>query len=511
MSTAAEVSSLLPFLEQYRDGRKTTSSDNTVELYRFDPLGFVMSEWPWGEKGTELEHTTGPDEYQREFLKDLALKVRANNFDGHTPVPPIRMAVSSAHGTGKSTLGAWLAWWILRTRPMSLGTVTAGTYDQLEKRTWADIMHWGQIAKGGGEFNIQKSGVFHKDPQKREKWMCSPKTAAKERAQSFAGQHARISTSWFLFDEASEIPDENWPPAYGGLTDGEPMMFAWGQMLRNTGEFHNITFGKASGNWDSRIWDGRKSAFTNKQLIKEWLEEYGEDSDFFRVRVLGLPPTASELQFISQSIVDEARKRIHRPFVDEPLVVGYDAANGGLARHVFAFRRGLDGKSIPPVVLPGDTPRDQVVAKMCDILADRTPARRVSALFGDQAFGAVIMERARNSGFTNVFEVNFGDTSVDRRYMNQRSYMWDQMREWMRMGAIPDDEKLAQQFLGPGFHHNHGKLVLESKESMAKRKVKSPDYPDALACTFARKIAPPPRAVSMPYSRNTGGSLGWLR
>jgi hypothetical protein len=28
------------------------------------------------------------------------------------------------------------------------------------------------------------------------------------------------------------------------------------------------------------------------------LDDYGEDSDFFRVRVRGLPPTADELQYI---------------------------------------------------------------------------------------------------------------------------------------------------------------------------------------------------------------------
>ncbi len=497
--------------KQKLDSLKAGSTENVQERYRFDPLGFVMAEWPWGEKGTEFEFRQGPDALQTQFLIDLGKKLKANNFDGHTPVPAVRMAISSAHGTGKSTLGAWIAWFILRTRPMSLGTVTAGTFDQLEHRTWADIMYWGQVGKGKEFFDIQKSGIYHKDPSKREKWMCSPKTASKERAQSFAGQHAAGSTSWFLFDESSEVPDENWTPAYFGMTDGEPMFFAWGQMLRNTGEFHNITYGKASELWDTRTWSGLDSRFTNKQFIKECKEEWGEDSDLYRVRVLGLSPNASELQFISQRLVNEARARTHRPLPDEPLVVGFDAANGGMARYVFAFRRGLDAKSIPPVILPGHTPRDQVVAKMCDIMADRTPGRKVAALFGDQAFGSVIIQRAKDSGFTNCFEVNFGETSTERHYKNVRSCIWDRMREWLNLGAIPDDEKLAQEFLGPGANRNdHGKLVLESKESMAKQKKKSPDFADALACTFYRKVAPPPVSSGSP-TRNVSGPLPWAR
>ena len=56
--------------------------------------------------------------------------------------------------------------------------------------------------------------------------------------------------------------------------------------------------GSRSNRWDSVTIDSRDSAFTNKAQIHEWLEDYGEDSDFFRVRVRGLPPAASDLQFI---------------------------------------------------------------------------------------------------------------------------------------------------------------------------------------------------------------------
>lgn len=499
---------------QLAEERKRRTSDNPAEIqkrYKHDPLGFVMSEWLWGVAGGPLEHSTGPDTLQKQFLIDLGKHVAQRNFDGHTPVEPVLMAISSANGTGKSTLGAFIAWWIIRTRPMSVGTITAGNYQQLEERTWADIMHWGRMARGAQFFDIQKHGVFHTDPKFREKWKMTPKTAKPEKAQSFAGQHATTSTSWILNDEASEVADPIWHAEYSCLTDGEPMMFAWGQMLKSYGEFHKVSFGDAINRWDPRVWDGRESAFTNKQTIKDWADDWGEESDYYRVHVLGLPPRASALQFIGQELVDEARKREHRPLMDEPLVVGYDAANGGLARHVIAFRRGLDAKSIPPISLAGDTPRDVVVAKLAEILSDRTPERKVAALFGDQAFGAVILERLRSSGYTNVFEVNFGESSHDKHFLNARSMMWSGMREWLRLGAIPDDEKLAQQFFGPGFHDRNGKLVLESKQDMAKRKIKSPDYPDALATTFYRKVAPPPPIrPQSEWQRPVGGPQGWM-
>ena len=91
-----------------------------------DPLRFVLEAYPWGEPGALANHH-GPDTWQREFLANLGEQVRANDFDGVTPTPVIRRAVSSGHGIGKSVMVAWLVDWIMSTRPHCQGTVTANT------------------------------------------------------------------------------------------------------------------------------------------------------------------------------------------------------------------------------------------------------------------------------------------------------------------------------------------------------------------------------------------------
>jgi hypothetical protein len=37
---------------------------------------------------------------------------------------------------------------------------------------------------------------------------------------------------------------------------------------------------------------------TNKEQIAQWIKDYGEDSDFVRVRVRGVFPRAGSMQFI---------------------------------------------------------------------------------------------------------------------------------------------------------------------------------------------------------------------
>lgn len=487
----------------------------SVAEYYADPLGFVLFAFPWGEPGTPLENETGPDGNQREFLESLGKEVSARGFDGANPVMPIQMSEASGHGTGKSAEGAWITWWILSTRPHSKGTVTAGTYVQLEEKTWSAIREWGRLCITAHWFDVQASGIFHKNHP--DSWKVTPQTCKEENAQSFAGQHARTSTSWYLLDEASEVPDKVVDTAMGGLTDGEPMIFAWGQLVRNTGRFYEICCGGLRDRWNHRRVDSRTSRFTNKALLEQWIADYGIDSDFCKVRILGLPPSASELQFIDKARIEAAKQRDNLPLPDEPLIAGFDVSGGGKAWNVIRFRRGLDGKpaDMPPIRIPGehDPERSQRVGKCAELLRDRRPGKQIAAMFVDSAFGAAIVVRLRSMGFTNVYEVNFGGASPDMHCLNMRAYMWHKTKEWLLLGSLPEDENLCSQLALPGYHiNNSGKLVIESKKSIQERGEASPDDADAFCLTFAQAVSPV-KEKPKQESYFTGGLLnqGFMR
>jgi hypothetical protein len=457
-----------------------------------DPLGWVHAAFPWKEEGTLLALEDGPDGNQADFLKDLGKEVRRRGFDGVVPVMPILMGEASGHGTGKSAMGGWIANWIASTRPDSIGTVTAGTATQLKMRTWAAVRYWFALSLTAGWFDIQASGIFHK--RFRESWKILPQTCRKENAQSFAGQHSKGSTSWYLFDEASEVPDPIWTTAYGGLTDGESMMFAWGQPVRNTGEFYETQFGKLKARWNHRRVDSRSSRFTNKPLIEQWIKDYGLDSDFVKVRVLGLPPKASELQYIDKGRVELARARQQFAGLDDPLIAGFDVSGGGAAWNVIRFRRGLNGRVREAIRIPGeaDADRNQRVGICAELLRARG-ADQLAALFVDAAFGAPIVVRLQALGFQNVYEVNFGGTSPNAHQKNMRAYMYAQAKDWLNSDPYPDEDLLCDQLTAPGYHINQsGELVLEPKESVLERMGAEAcmDDADAFCLTFAMPVAP---------------------
>jgi hypothetical protein len=490
-----------------------------------DPLGFVYFAYPWGVAGTELANQIGPDENQKRFLLDLGEEVKKRAFNGVDSVLPILMTATSGHGTGKSVMGAWIGDWILSTRPDSQGTATAGTWTQLETRTWAALRRWTKLCITGHWFDIQARGIFHK--LRHETWRITAQSCKEQNAQSFAGQHASTSTSWYMFDEASLIPDGVWTVANGGLTDGEPMWFAWGQPERRKGRFFEINSGKGEHRWNHRRIDSRTSRFANKELMAQWLEDYGEDSDFWRVRILGLFPQADELQFIDRTRIEAAQQRKVTIFADEPLIAGFDASGGGSAWNVVRFRRGLDGRPGPtipePIRVPGEHSRDReaLLTKLASVMKDERPGRKVAALFVDSAYGAPYVERLHVLGYANVIEINFGSSSPDRHQANMRAFMWNAAKEWLPHGAIdPKDEKLASDLSGPGaeIRVRDGKLVIESKAEMQRRGQASPDDGDAFVLTFAQPVAPPEAVdpdddeAEFAHLRNFGGRQGqWMR
>lgn len=500
--------------------RAETADEEIQDLmgaFALDPLGFVLFAYPWGEPGPLKDHA-GPDDWQRAFLTRLGQDVRARGFNGLNAVSPIREVTSSGHGIGKSVIVAWLVDWIMSTRPHCQGTVTANTFTQLQTKTWAAIQRWTALCITGHWFVVNAERMYH--PDFKSSWFCSLQSSREENSEAFAGQHAADSTSFYIFDEASAIPDKIGEVAEGGLTDGEPMIFMFGNPTRSSGMFHRAAFGSDRHRWHATIVDSRTSRFTNKTQIAEWAQDYGEESDFFRVRVLGLPPSASDLQFISTSLVSAAQHRPALPLADDPLVAGLDVARGGGDDCVIRFRRGVDGRSIPPIRIPGEQARDsmRLVTIAVDVLGRKFDGRPIHTLFVDgTGIGGPIVDRIRQMGFKNVVEVQFGAAAPDDKLANMRSFMWWKLREWLTHGAIDDSPRLEMDLTGPGYKHDsRDRLVLESKEDMKKRGLDSPDDGDALALTFAApvrsKLLDPPKKV-VQVRRGGGASEpgAWMR
>src|SRR5215831_2461581 len=310
--------------------------EDTAQFYA-DPAGFVTYAFPWGQPGLLSRHE-GPDAWQLEFLADLGADVKARKFDGHTPVNPVRMAVASGHGVGKSTMSAWVTLWIMSTRPRSKGTITANTASQLATKTWAQLQHWLKLCVTRHWFEISTERMWARD--QKESWFCAAASHEEKNSEAFAGQHAQDFSSFYIFDESSGISDKIFDVAEGGLTDGEPHIYLFGNPTQNSGKFYRTCFGSERDGWNHRSIDSRQSRFTNKALIQEWAERYGEDSDWFRYRVKGEAPRVGFAAFISPDAVDACRKFKAEGFESLPKILAVDVARFGDDRSIIGVRQG---------------------------------------------------------------------------------------------------------------------------------------------------------------------------
>ena len=458
-----------------------------------DPLGWVRVAYPWGRPGP-LQAYREPRRWQCEVLEWLGDQVQQRGFDGATPVAPIRAAVSSGHGSGKGALAGMITDFLMSTRRDAKGVITANTNAQLQDKTWAAIQWWTSLCFTRHWFEINTAIMYRLGA--RPSWKCSPQTCAEENSEAFAGQHNVSSTSFYINDEDSNVPTAIHEVQEGGLTDGEPWYLLFGNPTRRTGAFFDAVFGSTRHRWQSWVIDVRTVEGHNATLVQEWAEDRGEDSDFFRVRVCGLPPNASDAQFIDHQRVTDAQKRHVIVLPDEPLVAGCDLAWGGSDSNVIRFRRGRDARSIPAIRIPGKLTADPSVLtnRLADVLTSTYGGQRVAMLFLDSAgIAGPIAHRLWEMGHRNVMEVNFGADSPDPKRRYYRDHMWAELKDWLATGAIDASPRLEIDLQTPGLRPDTKQRIwLESKEDIKKRGESSPDEGDALALTFAAPVRATP-------------------
>lgn len=457
-----------------------------TRLRRFSrqPLQYALWNWP----NADLR------QWQIEWLEQIGRQLN------DAPYQPIQTARASGHGIGKSAGIAILANWAVETKPLTRGVITANTDTQLRTKTWPELIKWHDTALTTrlipGVFQVTATRLFHSQHEGR--WRIDAIPWSEHNTEAFAGLHNQGNRILVAYDEASAISDKIWEVTEGALTDEETEII-WvvkGNPTRNTGRFREC-FGRLSHRWDTKSIDSRTVDGTNKTQIQKWVDDYGEDSDFVRVRVRGMFPAASSMQFIETDIVEAAMRREPIAGIRDPLVMGVDVARGGDDRFVITWRRGFDGKSIPPISIPGSECRDsmRLVARVADLATTSDPLRRPDGIIVDETgVGGPIVDRLRQilGDSAQVYGVNFAAASPDPKLANMRAYMWWKLRDWLRLGGcLPSDPDLERDLCGVEYYHDkRDRVVLESKEDMKDRGLASPDLGDGYAVTFAYPIQP---------------------
>ena len=217
----------------------TSRSDPNEDLIRlaaecrYDPDRWSIAAYDWGEG--DLAAHSGPRQWQREINREI----RDHLADPAKRFTPLRIAVASGHGIGKSAEMGMLSNWAMSGWADCKIVVTANTRSHMQTMTALEVGLWFRRAVTAHWFDTQAQSIRSRDPKRGDSWRLDFVTWSAENTEAFAGLHNQGRIILLLFDEASAIADKVWEVAEGALTD-EGTVIVWvafGNPTRNAGRF----------------------------------------------------------------------------------------------------------------------------------------------------------------------------------------------------------------------------------------------------------------------------------
>lgn len=425
-------------------------------------------------------------EWQIDILESLGEALRAG-ADRESAIAAVatQIGVKSGHGVGKSALFGMIVGWAMSTCQDTRGLITAGTESQLDTKTQPEIAKWMRMMITAHWFEVKATKIFHK--ARPESWRVDFIAWNEKRPESFAGLHNHGRRIFALVDEASQVARIILETLLGALTDAdtEIVLMLFGNPTRNDGVFFEC-FNRDAHRWITKTVDSRRVPITNKEQIRQWIEDYGEDSDFVRVRVRGEFPRAGSNQLISMDAVHAARTREYCA-ARSPFVIGVDPARFGEDESVITLR---EGDRVHAQI----TRRELSLMDLAGLVSDQIVRYEPEAVFIDEiGLGAGVVDRLHQLKHKGVHGIKSSDPASDKSlYFNLNAEMWGRMGEWLaRTGIIPDEPELAQQLVSRLYGYDgQNRIQLEKKIDMKKRGLRSPDRADSLALTFAMRLPP---------------------
>jgi phage terminase large subunit len=254
-----------------------------------------------------------PDGWQVNFLNAIARGDR-------------KISVRSGHGVGKSTASSWAMLWFFLTRSPVKVVVTAPTSAQLFDAMFAELKRWinelPELLNNMIEVK-QDRIVFKSAPNEM---FISARTSRAEQPEALQGIHSEHVM--LVADEASGVPEAVFEAAAGSMSGHSAVTLLLGNPTRSSGFFFD-THNRLSGEWTTFRVSCTDSPRVSDEYVSEMMSRYGEDSNAFRIRVLGEFPRSDDDTMIPMELIDGARQRdvTHNKYA--PVVWGLDVARFG--------------------------------------------------------------------------------------------------------------------------------------------------------------------------------------
>lgn len=422
------------------------------------------------------------------------------------------VAVKSGHGIGKSKLMGWIANWWVDTRGKRVPITGAGG-DQLQDIVWPEIVtvnnqKWEWLSN-----QYEKTTEELRQKKNKELAKAVLRVARMDNDDALQGFHDCM----FLIDEGSGVRDGVFEVASGAMGDPGAYGFMAGNPTKLSGYMYNIfhkptfwyvmsfssqdtlaeeeytyTYIDPLGNIKVINTRGRQT----RQWVENMRKEYGENSNAFRIRVLGEFANAGKDMIIDARWLDRIKFDSNRKLREKKAIrrMGIDPAWTGDDDTGVVIREGneiLHVESWHGFDTVESFERAKVIFDEWDCDYVHIDTIGVGAGIYDNFCHAPYRNRIGYPAI-RVHASESAPEDKDGKCAKLRDWLWWKCRRFFRdkqvsfAGYSNDSEwdSLRVELISPTYKIQNGLIKAEGKEEMKKRGLKSPNLADALNLTF---------------------------
>lgn len=415
-----------------------------------------------------------------------------------------KVVVPSCHAAGKTFLAAIIVlWWLFTRRPAYVIT-TAPTWRQVKRLLWKEIRalfrRLPDEIRARAECDMTQLKVLGDDGEPDPYHYAYG--FATEHADDMPGEHAE--NMLVIYDEAPGISDDQFGVMDTYQADREVMI---GNPVNPDGRFRRAVERPELGWHTVKISAYDTPNFTGEDLpptvlrqllqpsrVEQWKIEWGEDSDYFRARVLAEFPDGDASRIIAPlTWVQAAIEREPELLIHPSVQIGVDVARTGGNRTVIACRIGAEIVRIESI--DGRTTTQEVVWRTAQTAEEicRMAGRPVKVLVDETGIGAGVADllMPMSDDRIDYRGVLFGGRAVESaRFVNWRAEGYWSLREslrpesdWPKLAITwdgPETERLRAQISAIQYEYRGNRVKIESKDDMVSRGMPSPDEADAV-------------------------------
>lgn len=426
-----------------------------------------------------------PDEWQKAAFVDIA----AHN----------RVSIKSGQGVGKTSIEAIILLWFLSCFPFARVIATAPTRQQLHDVLWAEVSKW--LSKSSllnRRLKWTKTYIYMRGYEKR--WFAVARTATKP--ENMQGFHE--DNMLFVVDEASGVADPIMEAILGTLSGGNNKLLMCGNPTKTSGIFYDShTADRAL--YRCHTVSSLESPRTSKENIQSLIRKYGENSNFARVRIYGEFPLQEDDVFIPFSLLEQSVRLGYDYNLSEQLItlvhIGCDVARFGDDKTVIGYKIN-EQVQFHSKINGQDTMKtaDKIIELGETLIARYKWTGKIPVKIDDGGVGGGVVDRLRQIKRNNperfywleIFPVTFGNRINNKYYHDSTSYMTGVVKRLLTPTdeagiqkpvelILPNDNNLLAQLSTRKYRMTEAsKIQVESKETMKKRGLASPDEADCL-------------------------------